>query len=60
MAEKWMYIQNDNTQKYPFCRSKLVAETFKHSTQSIKIHLSTQSCQANEWEYVIIKLWVLV
>ncbi len=33
-----MYILNDNTQLYPFCRLKLVVETFEHSTnESIKI-----------------------
>ena len=32
MADKFMYIPNDYTQNYPFCRLKLVAEMFKHST----------------------------
>ena len=32
MANKLMYILNDNTQKYPFCRVKLVVETFEQST----------------------------
>ena len=27
MADKLMYILNDNTQKYPFCRLKLVVDT---------------------------------
>ena len=30
MADKLMYILNDNTQNYPFCRLRLVVETFKH------------------------------
>ena len=28
MADKLMYIQNKDMQKYPFCRLKLVVETF--------------------------------
>ena len=33
MAYKLIYIPNDNTQNYPFCRLLLEVETFKHSTQ---------------------------
>ena len=36
-----MYIPNDDTQNYPFCRLKLVVETFEHLTYPIK---SPQSC----------------
>ena len=32
MADKMMYIQNDDTQNYSLCRSQLVVETFIHST----------------------------
>ena len=32
MDDKFMYIPNDDTQNYLFCRLKLVVETFKHST----------------------------
>ena len=32
MADKLMYITNDDTQNYHFCRLKLVVETFEHST----------------------------
>ena len=32
MADKLMYIQNDDTQNYPFCRLQLVADTFVHLT----------------------------
>ncbi len=32
MADKLIYIPNDDTKKYPFCRFKLVVETFEHST----------------------------
>ena len=30
MADKVMYIPNDDTQNYPFCRSQLVVESFEH------------------------------
>ena len=33
MADKIMYIPNDDKQTYPFRRLKLVVETFKHSTK---------------------------
>ena len=53
-----MYIPNDDTENYPFCRLKLVVEMFKHLiNQPIN---SPQSCKGNEWENVIIKLWGLV
>ena len=29
MADKFIYIPNDNTQNYPFCTLKLVVETFE-------------------------------
>ena len=32
MADKLMYIPNDNTQSYPFCRLQFVVETFEHLT----------------------------
>ena len=32
MTNKYMYITNDGTQNYHFCRLKLVVETFEHST----------------------------
>ena len=31
MAYRLMYITNDDTQNYPFCRLKLVVEMLKHS-----------------------------
>ena len=31
MADKFLYILNNNTQNYPFCRLKLVVETFELS-----------------------------
>ena len=36
-ADKLMYIPNNDTQNYPFCRSKSVLETFEHSNQPFKI-----------------------
>ena len=32
MADKLVYILNDDTQNYPFCRSQLMCEKFGHST----------------------------
>ena len=32
MADKLMYIPNDDKQNCPFCRIQLVVETFEHST----------------------------
>ena len=60
MADTVMYILNVNTQDFPFCRLKLVFETFKHSIQ-----LTNQSNQVSKVEKptnkkVIIKLWGLV
>ena len=28
MADKFMYIPNDDTQNYPFCKIQLMVETF--------------------------------
>ena len=33
MTNKLMYIPNDDTQNYPFCRLKLVFKRFKNSTK---------------------------
>ena len=33
MAEKVMYIRNDDTQNYHFCSLQLVVEWFGHSTK---------------------------
>ena len=33
MADKLMYIPNEETQNYPFCRLKLVIKMFRHSTK---------------------------
>ena len=30
MADKLMYIPNDDTEIYPFCRFKLLVKTFEH------------------------------
>ena len=41
-ADKFMYIPNDYTQNYNFCKLQLVIEAFEHSTkwnQPIKIQL---------------------
>ena len=42
-----MYIPNDNTQEYAFCRLQLVIETFGHSTKSAnqsKFNKSPKGC----------------
>ena len=44
-----MYILNDYTQNYPFCRLQLVVETFEHLINQFKC---PQSCKANEKENV--------
>ena len=50
-ANELMYIPNDDTHNYPFCRLKLVAESFGHSskwTNQSKFNKSPQGCKANE------------
>ena len=38
MAEKSMYILNNDTQYYPYCRLQLIVETFEPTNQnSIKV-----------------------
>ena len=32
MADKCMYISDDDTENYPFCRLQLMVETFGNST----------------------------
>ena len=32
MADKLMYIPNNDTRNYPFCGLQLMVETFRHST----------------------------
>ena len=32
MSNKLMYIPNNDTKNYPFCRLRLEVETFKHLT----------------------------
>ena len=46
-----MYIPNDDAQNYPFCRLKLVVETFGHLTKwtnQSKANKSPLGCEANE------------
>ena len=35
MSDKLKYVPSDDTQNYPFCRFKLVVETFKHLTDNL-------------------------
>ena len=60
MADKLIFILNDDIQNYPFLRLQFVVETFKHSTyrtNQSKSNWSPQSCLAKEYENVILKLW---
>ena len=36
MADKLMYIPNNDTRTYKFCRLKLMVETFEHLTMQKK------------------------
>ena len=56
LADKSMYIPNDDTQNYPFCTLKLVVETYELN----KSKFTYQSCLTNEYENVIRKLLGLV
>ena len=52
MADKFLYIPNDDTLNNPFFRLKLMVETFEHSTKwtsQSKFNKSPQSCQANKY-----------
>ena len=33
MAGKLMYVSDDDTQNYPFCKLQLVVQTVEHSTK---------------------------
>ena len=51
MADKLMYIPNDDKQNQTFCRLQLVIETFGHSTlwtNELKFNKSPKSCSAKE------------
>ena len=39
MGDKIMYIPNDDTQNYPFCKFQLVVKTFEHSTNEQPIRI---------------------
>ncbi len=43
MAEKIMYIPNDDTQNCPFDRLQIEVEMFRHSTHQSKFNKSPQS-----------------
>ena len=45
MADKLMHIPNDDTPNYPFCKLKLVVETFRRSTKWINQSNSYKSVQ---------------
>ena len=54
MADKLVYITNDDTQYYPFCTLQLVVETFEQSTKQKSQKLVSQE------KNVIMKIWGLV
>ena len=63
MADTLMYIPKDDTQNYPFCRLKLMVETYEHSTLCIKQSKFTQvskNIKPTNKKIFIIKLWRLV
>ena len=55
MADKLMYITNNDTQIYPFCR---LIETYVSTNQNLKSKVP-KVVKANELENVIRKLWRL-
>ena len=44
-GNKSMYIPNDDTQNYPFCKLQLVVETFKHSNLNKSTIQNSQKSQ---------------
>ena len=52
MADRFMYILNNDAQNYLFCRLQLVVEKFY--LDYLKHNLSLKSCEANEQEIVIL------
>ena len=55
MIDKLMYIHNDDTQNYSFLLKSLSSKLNQPTNEN-----SIESCQSNELENVIIKLWGLV
>ena len=49
MADKLMYIPNDDTNNYPFCRLKLVVETFEYTTESTNQKSPKSSKMLSQW-----------
>ena len=43
MADKFMYIPNDDTKNQPFCKLNLTVETLEHST-----------CLTNQYKFSIV------
>ena len=60
MADKLMYIPNDDTQNYPFYRLLLMVETFKLINQPIKILLKSLNRFSQRIRKRHYKLWGLV
>ena len=59
MVDELIFIPNDDTQNYPFCRLKLVVETFyTRLDKPIKIHKKV--VEPRNKKNIIKKLWGLV
>ena len=54
MADKLMYIPDNDTQTYFFCKLQLVVKTFEHSTWWTNQLKLNKSCYDNERKNVII------
>ena len=61
MTNKLIHIPNDDTQKYPFCRLKLVVETFEHVSYgpTNQNSLKPKVFKLTN-EKIIMRLWKLV
>ena len=50
MADKLVYITNDDTQYYPFCTLQVVVETFEQSTKQKSQKLLSQLIRKRPYE----------
>ena len=60
MADKWMYIPNDDSQNYPFCRLQLVVESFYTQLGKPTNQNLLKVPKVNKVHKMFIKLWVPV
>ena len=60
MADKLMFNPNDDTQNRPFCRLKLVVETFEHSTKRTnqsKFHKVPKDVKPTSKKTLLLRFW---